>query len=223
MFSENPFKCRGVFGLVCAKSGLFPSPLKFGGLKCFDGAMEVLHGGVGELQRVEGKAVHKGGECEGGSEPGFLGVTLGRAAGAWDEGEDGCEFPQAAGVPAVLESVVVSFGCAGAGPAASSRHGRPPMGCEGYADLWVGDGKAMEGPRLLTRKTTTPVSTRLVRLSGCFASAAILGDPHACLRRLTEVEGVSVWGLSVRQQRSTELGNGVTTRCRGVPKGILRC
>ena len=90
------------------------------------------------MQRLEGKAVHKGGECEGGSEPGFLGVTLGRAAGTGDEGEDGCEFPQAAGVPAVLESVVVSFGCAGAGPAASSRHRRPPMVGEGYVDLWVG-------------------------------------------------------------------------------------
>ncbi len=129
-------------------------------------------------------------------------------AGMGDEGEDGCEFPQAAGVLAVLESVVVSFGCAGAGPAASSRHGRPPMVGEGYADLWVGDGRAMEGPRLLTRKTTTPASTRLVRLSGCFASAAILGDPHACLRRLTEVEGVSAWGLSVRRQRSTAPGDG---------------
>ena len=114
--------------------------------------MEVLHGGVGELQRVEGKAVHEGGECEGGSEPGFLGVTLGRAAGTGDEGEDGGEFPQAAGVPAVLESVVVSFGCAGAGPAASSRHGRPPMVGEGYVGLWVGDGRVMEDPETLNAR-----------------------------------------------------------------------
>ena len=65
LFSEPPLKFRGVFGLVCAKSGLFSRPFRFGGLKGFDGAMEVLHGGVGELQRVEGKAVHKGGEREG--------------------------------------------------------------------------------------------------------------------------------------------------------------
>ena len=57
------------------------------------------------MQRVEGKAVHKGGECEGGSEPGFLGVTLGRAAGTGDEGKDGGEFPQAAGVLPCLKAL----------------------------------------------------------------------------------------------------------------------
>ena len=58
--------------------------------------------------------------------------------------------------------------------------------------------------------------------SGCSRSAAILRNPHTCLRRRAKFEGVSVWGLSVRQQRSTELRDGITTRRRGVPKGILR-
>ena len=129
------------------------------------------------MQRVEGKAVHKGGECEGGSEPGFLGVTLGRAAGTGDEGEDGCEFPQTAGVLAVLESVVVSFGCASAGPAASSRHGRPPMVGEGYAGLWVGDGRVMEGPGRLREKASTPVLMSFIRSSECSTSATALRQP----------------------------------------------
>ena len=125
------------------RSGGFPWPFEFGGLKGFDGAMEFLHGGVGELEGVEGKAVHKGGEGEGGGEPGFLGVPFDGAAGVGDEGEDGGKFPHAPGVSAVLEGVVVSFGCAGSGPAASSGHGRPPRG--GYIQVY-GWGKGCGRP-----------------------------------------------------------------------------
>ena len=79
----------------------------------------------------------------------------------------------------------------------------------------------MEGPRLLNRKTTTPAAAPGIRLSGCSRPAAILLYPHTCLRRRAKIEGVSVWGLSVLQQRSTELRDGTTAPCRGVPKGIL--
>ena len=167
-----------------------------------------MHGGVGELQRVEGKAVHKGGECEGGSEPGFLGVALDRAAGAGDEGKDGGEFPQAAGVLAVLESVVVSFGCAGTGPAASSGHGRPPMVGEGYEDLWVGDGRVMEGPGRLREKASTPVPMGVVRSSGCFTSATALRQPRTSERMWRRREEVSLWGSLVHQKCSTILRDG---------------
>ena len=59
------FSSRGGFGLVRAMSGLFPGPFGSGGLEGLNGLVEFLHGGVGEAKGVEGKAVHKGGECEG--------------------------------------------------------------------------------------------------------------------------------------------------------------
>ena len=102
--------------------------------------------------------------------------------------------------------------------------GTPPQGDQPVVPTGEGtEGKAMEGPRLLNRKTTTPAPTPWIRLSGCSTSAAILLYPHTCLRRRAKFEGVSVWGRSVRQQRSTDLGGtGHRLVCRGAPKGKLR-
>ena len=139
-----------------------------------------------------------------------MGVVYCRAAGTGDEGKDGGEFPQAAGVPAVLESVVVSFGCAGAGPTASSRHGGPPMGCEGYADLWVREG--MEGPGRLREKASTPVPMHV-------RSVTTLRHPQTSERMWTRCEKVSVWGLPVHQGRSTTRRDGSTDPLPPVKRG----
>ena len=53
-------------------------------------------------------------------------------------------------------------------------------------------------------------------------SAAILRNPHTCLRRRAKFEGVSVWGLSVRQQRSTELRDGITDSMLRCAEGMTR-
>ena len=91
-------------------------------------------------------------------------------------------------------------------------------------------GKAMEGPGLIRRKTatrlgesSTPAPTFSVRRRGRCMSATVLRYPHACLRRLAEVEGVSGWGvISVRRQRSTAAWDGITTRGRVAREGNLR-
>ena len=92
------------------------------------------------------------------------------------------------------------------------------------AEPWddANEGEAMEGPRLLNRKTTTPAPTPRVRPSGCSTSAAILLYPHTCLRRRAKFEGVSVWGLSVRQQRSTTLEDGNTDPMPRSAEGMTR-
>ena len=72
----------------------------------------------------------------------------------------------------------------------------------------VREGTAMEGPRPVNGKTTTPALTRAILGRIRFASAAVPLNPHTCLRRLTDFEGASEWGIPVHQWRSTTLRNG---------------
>ena len=203
MFSGKTFKFRGAFWLsIVPRVGYSLEALKFGGLKGFDGAMEVLHGGVGELRREwrERRSMKAESARAEASRASWGSPWAGRRVRG-DEGEDGGEFPQAAGVPAVLESVVVSFGCAGAGPAASSRHGRPPMVGEGYVGLWVGDGRVMEDPgRLRENGVYAGTDAWSSDLSGCSTLATTLRQPRTSegtWRRSEEI-------LAVGQSRPPE-------------------
>ena len=146
-----------------------------------------------------------------------MGVALYRAAGGGNEGKDVGEFPDATGVSAVLESVVVSFGCAGAGPAASSGHGWPPMVGEGWVGLWVGE--VMEGPGRLRRMSATPVAMRGVRPWGRFTSATTLRQPRTSEGMWKRREEISLWGALDHQKCPAIVPMGVVRLSGGL---ILR-